>query len=182
MARADMAGRAGDWKQVAIALEQLVRRYPNQADYWYNLGLAHLNLDNPLRAIQVLRKAVSLSPRDRDAGLQLARALLEAGYMTSAAETLRLMVKHRTGDSRLLLYLGRIYEADSKRREALQTYRKALELTTNPSLELLLLLIRTSAQLEHRIEAGMYISDYLERGGSEEAIQEWRRLVESSGY
>jgi hypothetical protein len=182
MARADMAGRARDWKQVAIALEQLVRRYPNQADYWYNLGSAHLNLKNPLRAIHVLRNAFALSPSDREIGLQLARAFLEARHTTAAAETVRLIIEEHPRDRELLLYLGRIYEADSNRVGALQTYRQALELAHTPSTELLLLLIRTSAQLGHRIEAGIYIDDYLARGGAEEAIQEWRRMLQQRGH
>jgi len=177
MAGADMAGRAGDWRQVAVALEQLVRRFPNEADYWYNLGSAHLNLHNSRRAIEVLRNAFSLSPNDREIGLQLARAFLEARYTESAAQTLRLMVKKRPPDMGLLLYLGRVYEADSKRREALQIYRQALELAPTPSMELLLLLIRTSAQLGHKIEAGIYIDDYVARGGAEVSIEEWRRMV-----
>jgi hypothetical protein len=77
----------------------------------------------------------------------------------------------------LLLFLGRVYESDSRQQEALETYRQALELSTRPPLELMVLLIRTCAHLGYRYEAEIFIEDYLARGGAEKQIEEWRRII-----
>jgi tetratricopeptide (TPR) repeat protein len=177
LARANQAGLSGDWKQAAVSLEQLVTRFPNQAALWHNLGVAHLRLENPQRAVQTLQKAFALSPEDKEIGLLLARAFMVARYRETAAETLLLMMQKHPFDMDLLLQLGRVYEADSRPNEAFRAYRQALELTPGPPLELLILLIRTSAHLGRRVEAQLYIEEYLDRGGAEKNIEQWRSTL-----
>jgi VWFA-related protein len=140
----DLAARAfneEDYPEAASALEQLVRRFPEQADLWYNLGLTYLRMNNAEQAVEMLRQAYSLSPGDREIGLSLARALMAA--------------------------------ADSRPQEAYQAYRKILDFTSQPPQNLYVLLIRTALPLGRRVEAGLFIQDYLAAGGSRDKIEPW---------
>ena len=175
--RANAARRSGDMKGLAGALEQLVRRFPNQADLWYNLGVAHFNLGNAQRAVDVLQKAFALSPEDRNTGLTLARALIAAGYRGAAGETLEMMARRQPHDVDLLMNLGRVYESDARIQDAYHTYRRILDLGLAPPLDLYVLLTRTSVRLGRKVEAGVFIDDYLSRGGSAEQIEAWRRML-----
>jgi VWFA-related protein len=173
---ADMAARAfeeEDYQQASSALEQLVRRFPEKADLWYNLGITYLRMNRADMAVEMLQRAYSLSPGDREIGLSLARALMTARYREAAARTLVLMSQKLPDDSDLLVQLGRVYEADSRPQEAYQAYRKVLDISSRPPRELYVLLIRTALPLGRRVEAGLFIRDYLAAGGEREKIQPW---------
>jgi len=173
---ADLAARAfkeEDYPQAASALEPLVRRFPEKADLWYNLGITYLRMNNVEQAVEMLQHAYALTPRDRGIGLSLARALMAARYREAAARTLVLMSQKLPNDAELLLQLGRVYEADSRPQEAYQAYRKILAFSSRPSQELYVLLIRTALPLGRRVEAGLFVRDYLAAGGNKEEIQPW---------
>jgi tetratricopeptide (TPR) repeat protein len=173
VARARDAARSGDMKELASSLELLVRRFPNQTELWHDLGITHLKLDNPRRAAEVLQKAFALAPGDKAVGLLLARALIAARYRRAAADILLLMTRRHPQDIGIMLELGRAYEADSRTEEAFATYRRALDLAADPSLEHYRLLIRTAAPLGRRVEAASFIREFLERGGAEEQVRQW---------
>jgi tetratricopeptide (TPR) repeat protein len=164
-------------KGVATGLEMLVRRFPNQVDFWYNLGVAHLNLDNPRRAVEVLQRAFVLAPRNRQVGRLLARALAAARYRPAAVETLRLMTREYPEDLDLLLELGRACEADSRPEEAFLAYRAALDLTPEPAAEHYLLLIRTAVPIKRLAEAQLFLDRYVAAGGSAEQARSWRSAL-----
>jgi hypothetical protein len=44
-------------------------------------------------------------------------------------------------------------------------------------LDLFLLLTRTSVRLGRHVEAGLFIQDYLSKGGSESEIEPWRKML-----
>jgi Ca-activated chloride channel family protein len=178
--RANAARQSGDMKELATVLEQLVRRFPNQADLWFNLGVAHFNLGNAPRAVEALQKAFALSPDDRNTGLTLARALIAAGYRGAAGDTLEMLARKQPRDIDLLMNLGRVYEADARIHEAYQTYRRILDVALTPPLDLYVLLTRTSVRLGRHVEAGLFIDDYLSRGGSSEQIDGFRQLLPAS--
>jgi VWFA-related protein len=175
--RAELAGKSGDWTQFAASLEQIVSRFPNHADIWYNLGVARLRLNDPARAVQALQKAFALSPDDTSTGLALSRALMADGYPDAAADTLKMMIRRRARDPNLLIQLGRIYEADGRPEEAFNAYRRVLDLMSGPPLDVYLLLARTSVDAGRKTEAGLFIQDYLARGGAPDRIDTWRRRL-----
>jgi tetratricopeptide (TPR) repeat protein len=179
LARANSARERGDFKELASALELLVRRIPGQVSLWYNLGIAQYRIGDYQRAVEVLQQAFALSSEDRAIGLALARALIAAGYRTAAAETLQFMVRRRPRDIELRMDLGRAYEAASNVEHAYQVYRQILDFRLAPPLDIYLLLTRTSLRLGRNVEAGIFMNDYIALGGSESAIAAWRKMLPS---
>jgi VWFA-related protein len=177
LVRANEARKKGDMKELAASLEQLVRRFPNESNFWFNLGAAHLNLGNPLRAVEVLQKAFALSPDDKTIALTLSQAFMASGSPDAASETLEIMARRHPRDVDLLMLLGRVYESDSRVEQAYETYRRILDLSLTPPLDLYVLLTRTSMRLGRRVEAGLFIDDFLRRGGSAGQIESWRQVL-----
>src|SRR6266516_1128443 len=175
--RANRARKAGDMKELAAALEQLVRRFPNQIDFWFNLGAAHLSLNNPERAVEALQKAFALSPEDKNIGLALSQAFIAAGFRSAAQETLELMTRRHPRDLGLLMQLGRVYESDARTGEAYKTYRRILDLVLSPPLDVYLLLTRTAMRLGRYVEAKLFIDDFLAQGGTDSQIDDWRKML-----
>lgn len=176
--RAEQARLAGDWKQLAESLEQILSRFPGRADLWYNLGAARLRMGDAARAVGALQKAFALAPENTDFGLALSRALVADGFPEAAADTLKTMIRGRPHHAGLLVQLGRAYEAAGRPEEAYQSYRKVLDLTRAPTPELYLLLVRTSMEIGRRLEAEIYIHDFIARGGAARLIEPFRLRLE----
>lgn len=66
----------GEYCQAVQQLSLAVERAPGVAVGWLELGYARLRSDQPEAAIQALRKAISLDPKQRLAHLYLGRAYL----------------------------------------------------------------------------------------------------------
>jgi hypothetical protein len=76
--------------------------------------------------------------------------------------------------------LGRVYETDSRTGDAYQAYRRILDITVNPPLDVYVLLTRTSMRLGRSVEAELFIGDFLKRGGPESSIDPWRQELTAS--
>jgi tetratricopeptide (TPR) repeat protein len=175
LARATEASRAGDASQLAAALEKLVLKFPNQASLWYNLGAARLQLGSASRAAEAFQRAFVLSPESKMIGSTLARALVAAGFREAAADVTELMIRRHPRDVELIMQLGRVFEADGRTEQAYWVYRRALDYTLVPPLDLYVLLTRTASRLGRRVEADVFIRDYDARGGDPSAIESWRQ-------
>lgn len=74
-ARQDLAqGKAGDAK---TAFEDLLKRYPNEADLHLFLGMSRLRLRDPQGAIQAINKAIEINPSHVEARTLLGYVELE---------------------------------------------------------------------------------------------------------
>jgi VWFA-related protein len=177
LARADEAMKSHDYAAVANALEGLKWKFQDKPDFWYNLGVAYFNLKDSLKAAEALEQAWALSPEDRMTGLMLSRAFAAAGNDDAAVQTLQTMRSRNPLDLELLIQLGRVYEAASKPAQAYEVYRSALDLSPVLPLDLYVVLIRTSALLGRYPEAGIFADEYRRRGGAEEVITPWTRLI-----
>lgn len=177
VAQAEAAMKKQDYAAVATLLEALKWRFQDQQDFWYNLGVAYFNLKDPAKAADALQRAWALSPEDRTTGLMLSRALAAAGNNDAAVQTLQTTRAQNPLDLELLIQLGRLYEAASQPAAAYEVYRSALDLSPSLPLDFYVVLIRTSAVLGRRAEAGIFITQYRSRGGAEEIIAPWARLI-----
>jgi VWFA-related protein len=179
LSRAEQAMKSSDFPGLADALEGLTRKLPNRADLWFNLGVAYFNSQNPVAAVEALQRSLALSPGDRASVLMLARAFAAAGNAEAAAEALQALRNRYPLDLELLMQLGRVYEAASQPGKAYQIYRSALDVTSSPPMDFYVLLIRTATLLGRRAEAGVFVVDYLERGGDKSLIESSKRLIEN---
>jgi VWFA-related protein len=180
LASAEQARKAGDVQGFAAALEKLVQKFPNQANFWYNLGSAQMALNRPEAAADSFQKCFALSPDDKAAGAALSRSLAAAGFRSAAAQTLELVAQRHPRDLEVLVQLGRVYETDSRTGDAYQAYRRILDITLNPPLDVYVLLTRTSMRLGRSVEAELFIDDFLKRGGPESSIDPWRQELTAS--
>jgi predicted Zn-dependent protease len=177
LARADEAMKNHDYAAAAGALEALKWKFQDKPDFWYNLGVAYFNLKDALKAAEALQQAWALSPDDRMTGLMLSRAFAAGGNDDAAVQTLQTMRSRNPLDLELLIQLGRVYEAASQPAKAYEVYRSALDLSPALPLDFYVVLIRTSALLGRYAEASIFISEYRSRGGPEEIITPWTRLM-----
>jgi Flp pilus assembly protein TadD len=175
LARAREAGRTGDLPLMAATLEKLVRKFPDHATLWYNLGAARLQLGDASRAVEALQRALALSPGDKVIGSTLARGLVAAGFRDAAADVMELIIQKHPGDIDLIVQMGRIFEADGKTEQAYWVYRRALDYTLVPPLDLYVLLTRSAWLLGRHLEANLFVRDYQARGGNMAAIDFWRQ-------
>ncbi len=180
VARAEEAMKKRDFAAAASALEALEWKFQDKPDYWYNLGVAYFNLKEAAKAADVLQRAWALAPEDRATGLMLSRALAAAGNNDAAVQTLQTMRARNRLDLELLIQLGRLYEAASQPARAYEVYRSALDLSPSLPLEFYAVLVRTSAVLGRHAEAGIFITRYRNRGGAEEVIAPWARLIQDA--
>lgn len=74
----------GKWAAAKKSFEQLVDKDSENFKNWLGLGECWLNLDDPVRAQEMLRKAVALRSGDARARLQLGRALDRDGRRLGA--------------------------------------------------------------------------------------------------
>ncbi len=177
VARVEEAMKNHDYAVAANVLESLKWKYQDQPDYWYNLGLSYFNLKESAKAADALQRAWALSPDDRTTGLMLSRAFAAAGNNDAAVQTLQTMRARNPFDLDLLIQMGRLYEAASQPATAYEIYRSALDSSRSLPVEFYAVLVRTSALLGRRAEAGIFIEQYRRRGGAEEAIAPWARLI-----
>lgn len=91
--RADLAHRLSLFEEAAEALEQVVRRAPNDAQSWNNLGNARLAGGNPKGGIAALENAATLAPDIALPRLNLAIAHKKVGNLNEAEMLLRHLIE-----------------------------------------------------------------------------------------
>jgi Ca-activated chloride channel family protein len=175
--QAERARASGNLQAFAGAMEKLSRKFPSQPSVWFNLGAAHLTLKQGRQAVEAFQRARLLAPEDREIALQLSKAHIAAGDSASAADVLEDVVRSHPEDIDALIQLGRVYESDFRMQDAYQSYRKVLDLMLGPPLEIYLLLARTSMSIGRKVEAELFMQDYLERGGDPASLEPYRTLA-----
>jgi VWFA-related protein len=174
LTRANDALRTKNLPEAEANLAKLVRRFPNNASLWYNLGAVRLQLAQNTSAVDAFQRAFLLSHEDPATGAALTRALIAAGFPDAAIETMETVVRRNPGKPELLVQLGRVYEATGRPAEAYQAYRRIFDLTLAPPLDVYVLLLRTARALDRQTEAAVFARDYIARGGDKSVIDQWR--------
>jgi tetratricopeptide (TPR) repeat protein len=108
---------------------------PNDAPTYFSAGLASASFDNLDRALNLLAAALKLEPNLPAARYNEALVLARAGRFAESDQQVQLELRnpHRTGESTLDLWRLMARDAYYQKRwpEALEAYRKALELDPN---------------------------------------------------
>ena len=161
----------------AASLQKLTRRFPSEISLWYNLGVVHMQLGDSTVAAGAFQSALAISPDDKIIGSAWARALLASGFVDAAAGTMETIIRRHPADIDLLIQLGRIYESDGDVLKAYQTYRRILDLTAAPPLDVYVLPLRTGLDLGRQAEALIHIRGYMAHGGDPAAIDGLRNKL-----
>ncbi|MFU8803537.1 MAG: tetratricopeptide repeat protein [Bradymonadaceae bacterium] len=81
--QAERLDRAGEF------LEKLVEMRPENVDYWALLGVIRRRQGRRIPALEALNQAVELDPTDKNALINLAETLVEAGKVEEGVDLLR---------------------------------------------------------------------------------------------
>ncbi len=132
---ASLLDQLGDRKAALAVMEQIVKKHPNhyQALNYIGYTLAEENRDLK-RALELLRKAVALSPQSDYILDSLAWALYKLKQLDEAWVTINKVIEiHTTNDPVVWEHYGDIAKALGKKDEARIGYEKALQLSPKNS-------------------------------------------------
>jgi len=127
--------RLGNLPEMERLLRQLIAARPDDANAYNALGysLADHNLRLP-EAIELIKKALELSPNNPFITDSLAWAEFRSGHLDEAVRLLRAAFKERP-DAEIAAHLGEVLWQAGQQQEALQVFRDSLKL--NPDNETL---------------------------------------------
>jgi tetratricopeptide (TPR) repeat protein len=124
----------GRVEDAATLYRQVLEVRPLSVRGWVDLGNAEATLQRPGEAERAYRRALEISPEDRDALNNLAWLLLEGRARLEEAEALATKAASLAGPERPLALdtLGRIQLARGRCLEAARTFREALAVPEEP--------------------------------------------------
>ena len=108
-----------------------VKADPSMDIAYYEMGAAYQELNQHAKAIEAFSKAIAL--KDNNAGYYYARCVSESwvSKFADATNDCRRASKMKPGDADMLATLGRLYEDQGNKAEAMETYKAALAINPN---------------------------------------------------
>jgi len=130
---------AGDFKQAAIELQDLLERYPDDKYANFVLGLVYENLSKPQEAIQQLNKVIELDPFFKRAYDNLAYVYNEIGDFEKAIWAINKYISLAPDEAGPYVSRGEFYASNGKIDQAIESFKKALEIKPGHSWSLMYL-------------------------------------------
>jgi arylsulfatase A-like enzyme/tetratricopeptide (TPR) repeat protein len=122
------ATTAKRYDAAAGALDELVRRDPENPVFRSSLAKVERQRGRPDRAIALFREAIAYAPDDPQAWYNLASAFQEAGDLAHAAEAVREALRRDERNADAHNVLGIIHSAEGRPQMALEEFQKAAAL------------------------------------------------------
>lgn len=111
--------------EVEQALREMIRDFPKEQEYQYQLARFFASQGRVDEAEQVMRSAVALDSTDISARLGLAQFLAQMRSPEAAEQALEAFIAEGTGEqTELRLALGKLYESNGKADAALAVYEE----------------------------------------------------------
>lgn len=126
------AYRSSKQYQLAIAdYQKAVETDPGMDIAFYEMGAAYQELNQHAKAIEAFDKAIAI--KTNNAGYYYARCVSESwtSKFADATRDCRTASKMKPGDADMLATLGRLYEDQGQKAEAMETYKAALAINPN---------------------------------------------------
>ena len=126
------AYRSSKQFQQAIAdYQAAVQADPKMDIAYYEMGAAYQELNNHAKAIEAFTQAIAI--KDTNAGYFYARCVSESWLSKygEAANDCRKATALKPGDADMLATLGRLYEDQGNKAQAMETYKAALAINPN---------------------------------------------------
>jgi tetratricopeptide (TPR) repeat protein len=117
---------AKQYQQAVADYQKAVEADPNMDVAYYEMGAAYQELNNHAKAIEAFDKAIAL--KQNNAGYYYARCVSESwiNKFADATRDCKTASKMKPGDADMLATLGRLYEDQGQKAEAMEAYRAAL--------------------------------------------------------
>ena len=122
--------RQKKWTKAELATRDALVLEEDHVLAHIQLGEIFIALGWPRAGLDSFRTAIDLAPRDTLAQVRVVRGLCEVGELDEAEETCLTFIAADQDHAGLWLALGRVFEAQGKRRDAFTTYGQVL--TLNP--------------------------------------------------
>ncbi|HEX9928495.1 MAG TPA: tetratricopeptide repeat protein [Pyrinomonadaceae bacterium] len=127
---------SGDQKrQLQIKSEKLyvdyLKKNPNDANAYYNLGILHNNEGRIKEAIDNFRKAIELKPNYANAYNNLGNLLKDQGRIKEAEDSYHKSIELNPKNTDAYYNLGIFLKEKGRKKEAIDNFRKAIELKPN---------------------------------------------------
>ncbi|HOX44234.1 MAG TPA: tetratricopeptide repeat protein [Myxococcota bacterium] len=107
---------------------QVLKVQPDRVDVLLDLGDCHTQLNNYAKALIAYKGAVTKNPRAKQAAYRLARTYDELNRKADAIKYYLLAARQEPDDAMPHYYLGYIYKAQGKNKQAKAEFRRYLEL------------------------------------------------------
>jgi tetratricopeptide (TPR) repeat protein len=121
-----LLGEKGDLDGAKKCLKLALKTDPDFAEAAFNLGIM-IAQTSPSQAIELCRKAYRLRPENIRYGYTLAFFLNQNARTGEAITILEKMISNPNATSDIYAFLAMIYSEQGRKKEALNTYRKAVE-------------------------------------------------------
>jgi FkbM family methyltransferase len=125
--------QSGNLEQAVALYRQLLLDEPNNAQAWYLLGAACLQLGQVDEARTSLRQATSVNPRHAEAHNHLGVVLAQQASIDDALASFRRALELKPDNSEILNNLGLALLRQDKSDEAIAVFQRALELKADDS-------------------------------------------------
>ena len=171
---------AGDPKLAFEELSEVIRLRPSDPDARRELGRILLEQGHLADAVAHLRQVLDTTPHDRDAAHLLMEAYLAQGNLAEATQTLD-AIGRSADDADWLFDLGKSFERDHKRDQALWAYQRAV--ATDPKHRDAILGIERLTRFASESTEGLAAThvqrgnQFDENGDSNRAIAEWQQAI-----
>jgi len=157
--------RLGNPQEAMKVLEAAVQAQAAEIDHLKLLGSLYLQFRMPAKAAETLRLASETDPRDPQIKLELAKALRQTKKYPEAMEILGELVKGETdAEFDATVEMAQIQAVTGRRQEAIENFRKALEMKESEEFRPLIL--------------GNLGLVYQDSGQHEKAIESYRQAVD----
>jgi tetratricopeptide (TPR) repeat protein len=122
---------AGEHEQAAQELEGLGDQYPDDDRIWGALAEAFEYGGKYAAAIEAASKAIHIAPRNTAYRLLIGRLCRKSGQLDRALHEMSMAREFATGDFRVPMELGQVYEARREQPRALDCYQEAIAQNPN---------------------------------------------------
>ena len=121
------------WTKAELATREAIALEEGHVLAHIQLGEIFIALGWPRAGLDSFRTAIDLAPGDTLAQVRVVRGLCEVGELDEAEETCLTFIAADQDHAGLWLALGRVFEAQGKRRDAFTTYGQVLTLDPDSS-------------------------------------------------
>jgi Tfp pilus assembly protein PilF len=129
--KAYFLGRAKKNDEAENEHKMLIKSYSGNWRVWKNYGYFCLNIDRCDDAVKYLQKYVLMRPDTADSYQSLAEALLKKGNIDLAMSNLNKSLSIDKEYVPAIISLGEAYQAKGQKKEAKETYQRAIATTQN---------------------------------------------------
>jgi len=137
MSYADILQKNKKYNEASEVLGQLVKDFPDRADYYFEWASALIISEHPADAIKAYDKLQEQIGITKEVSLQKARLYQRINKNDKSVEELQKLIASNPADPQSYAALAEVYQAMGQKDKALETYNRILQIDpTNPFVHL----------------------------------------------